>query len=194
VGAPEPTSSLPQVRASQWLNRVAWLRKSEHYNAVRALLDRDSQALLDAPPLGAAWLAYTVTEALDVAIEKHGGLALVRKCGYESTVAALPMFAPLVQGFARLFGLKPGTFLSRMQSFAEATTKGILYEYRETHARAGEMVMSMPAAKNVATAFFVSGAGAMSTTFEVCGVKTGVVDDPRIEGALHNRAVFALRW
>jgi hypothetical protein len=56
------------------------------------------------------------------------------------------------------------------------------------------MVMSMPAAKNVAMAFFVSGAGAMSTTFETCGVKTGVVEDPRIDGEQRNRAVFSLRW
>lgn len=183
------------IRASQWSNRLKWLERVGHMNAVRALLGPEEIALLESPPLVSQWLPFERTQALDRAIERVGGLSLVRTSGMETVRIGLPVFAPLIDGFVRLFGMTPETFFTRMQSFANATTKGVYYQYEKNGPRAGVMRMSLPAARRVEYAFFVSGAGAMSTTFETCGIAGGTIADPEwIDAAVPNAVLFRIRW
>lgn len=189
------SAEIPMVRASQWTNRLRWLEKVGHMNAVRAHLGPQEYALLDSPPLVSSWLPFERTQALDCAIERVGGLSLVRTAGVETVRLGMPVFAPLIDGFVRLFGLTPETFFTRMQSFATVTTKGIFYAYEKSGPRAGVMKMSLPAARRVEYAFFVSGAGSMSTTFETCALPNGTIADPEwIDPAVPNAVLFRIRW
>jgi hypothetical protein len=184
-----------EIKASMFRGYLAAVDKAGLRDQVRALVSKQTQALMDLPPPISEWLGYEPTDELVIAIDALGGAAEVRALSRRAVLEGMaPFMRSVVQGFLSLFGVSPASLFSRMPQLTGTVSRGIEYGYTEESAHSGTLVVRYPSRHDVPLCVFVAVAGTLESIYDVCDAH-GTVSAPEvIAEPAANAARFHLRW
>jgi hypothetical protein len=192
------STSLGQSAESTIRIKAAWLRplisvliEENKLEAVKALVQPDTAALLFAPPLATSWIEFKHNVRIFEAIEKTCGMMAVRDFSKRMTEQARKPYMRVVEGLLRMFGMSPATLFRRVDDIARGFVTNHQFRYTVINERAGTMEIFYDAAYPIPDCIFVSAIPSLEVLLHMCGVK-GMVHSPQRLGP--NRARFRIEW
>ena len=162
------------------------------------LLPEFSEPILDlvkAPPPPSSWVDGKVLAELDDTIFDVYGENVLASTAHETTKRSLaPILRAVAESWLRLFGTSPRTLLSRLGALSASTVRGVSFGWRDTDARAGEMLVTYDDSRDVPQSAFVAIGAGLVNIFEMCGTTGTVALGDASKHAPRNRAPFVCRW
>ncbi len=179
-------------KASAWRGLMAALRGRELFEGVRSRVPPEVVALMDRPPLGAAWMPAV---AFQYAFRGLAGLVdddEVQVVASESVFhGPMKVMRPLVEGSIRLFGPEPAGLFKRIPKIMAQQIEGVRFVNEEVGVKAHTISVSYEHIHDLPVACFTYWAGIFSVVFEICGipdVESEVeIDDARRSCRIHYR-------
>jgi hypothetical protein len=162
---------------------------------VLARVSPAAAALIHDAPLATRWVEGRLHDEILEALLQIVGPEQLRAINKEAVERGV---SPLLRGTAmrmlRAFGTTPASLFSRFDRVSGTTARGVVYRYTATGPTSGWFEVEYPNARNVPLGAFVATGGALSITFDLCGV-TGTFGEPEwVANGLRNAARFAVAW
>lgn len=184
-----------EVKASFVRGILTTLVRKDMLAAVQRELSpsvRDSVSSL--PPVS-SFVPGVVAVELNVAIERAFGMPAVREVAFEAARdGVIPLLATAAQTTMRIFGVTPPALLSRMNTLAATTTRGIRYDYEPTDSKSGRLTVEYTGSSDLPLALFESTGGGLNTLFSMCSVDGSISKAVWVENGQRNATTFTVQW
>jgi hypothetical protein len=141
----EPQTSGREMSGNVMRELLAELKLRGLFDSVRAGVPPEAQALMDVPPLHAAWVPSDLYEALWVRLGQLAGREQVKEVACSVTRNSMGPSLPLVKTYFTLFGASPTTALKNVGKVISVQCRGIEFDYEPETERSGFMKLRTPA-------------------------------------------------
>lgn len=184
-----------RVRAAFLRAYVFELARDGLLERVAAALPEYSCALVRDPPAGTAWVASTVIEDIDAAVEALRGTNVLRDYSRRATRAGIvPLTLPAMRAVFDLFGVAPSVLYRRIALFAQVGSRGIEYGWTPAGPRGGVIEVRYTGRPDVPWRTFVGMAGMFELVGELTSTTCTVAAPVRVPDARDTVARFAVAW